>query len=107
MTDMTHSSGAHAVDPDAVPAPGRPVRLVPVAPGFWMVAIGVVIAALAPLFGFLVGVMSGRPVGETAAISPLYWGLFSGVVIGGLGVVLALAGGYRLIRHRAAARQEG
>lgn len=84
--------------PDTIPAPGRPIRLVPVAPGFWMTTIGVCIAALAPLFGFLFGVMTGRPEGTTL-LGPVYWGLFVGVVLGGLGVLLAVVGGIRLWRH--------
>ena len=90
---------------DTIPAPGRPVRLVPVAPGFWMTTLGVCIAALAPLFGFLIGVMNGRPQGEVI-LGPLYWGLFTGVVIGGMGVLLAVAGGVRLWRHNKANREE-
>ena len=83
---------------DTAALTGRPVRLEPTAPGFWMVTIGVVIAALSPLFGFLIGVMSKRP--QTSdAIDPLYLGLFSGVIVGGVGVVLAVAGGMRLWRH--------
>lgn len=80
------------------PAPGRPIRLVPVPPGFWPATLGVCVAALAPLFGFLVGVMSPAPEGDQA-FSPLYVGLFSGVVLGGLGVVAAVLGGRRLWRH--------
>ena len=61
--------------------PGRPVRLVPVPPGFWMTLLGVGLAALAPLFGFLVGRMVGA--GEGGALfSPMYRGLFRGVVVG-------------------------
>ena len=78
--------------------PGRPVRLVPTAPGFWMLTLGVCIAALSPLFGFLVGVMSQRPEGEVP-LDPLYLGLFIGVVVGGMGVLLAVVGGVRLWRH--------
>ena len=79
-------------------APGRPVRLEPTAPGFWMLLLGVCVAALAPLFGFLVGVMVERPQGDVA-VDPLYLGLFIGVVVGGLGVLLAVLGGVRLWRH--------
>ena len=82
---------------DTVPAPGRPIRLEAVAPGFWMTTLGVCIAALAPLLGFLIGVMSRQPQGE--GISPIYLGLFSGVIVGGLGVASAVIGGIRLWRH--------
>ena len=33
------------------------------------------------------------------AVDPLYWGLFAGVLIGALGVLLAIMGGVRLWRH--------
>lgn len=85
--------------------PGRPVRLVPTAPGFWMTVLGVCIAALSPLLGFLIGTMSGRPDGEVM-LDPLYWGLFGGVVIGGIGVLLAVLGGVRLWRGRRAAEAD-
>lgn len=83
---------------DTIPAPGRPVRLVPVAPGFWMTAVGVIVAALAPLLGFLVGVMTKRP-DDPALLNPIYLGLFTGVIIGGVGVLSAVVGGIRLWRH--------
>ncbi|MHA7861897.1 hypothetical protein ACX1DX_11050 [Tessaracoccus sp. Y36] len=82
---------------------GRPVRLVPTAPGFWMLTLGVCIAALAPLLGFLLGVMRQRPQ-EDVLFSPLYIGLFVGVLVGGAGVVLAVLGGIRLWRHLRHAR---
>ncbi len=83
--------------------PGRPVRLVPTPPGFWMTLLGVCTAAIAPLFGFLIGSTMGSA-GDDALLSPLYWGLFTGVVIGGLGIVAAAIGGRRLWldQHRAA-----
>lgn len=77
---------------------GRPVRLAPTAPGFWLTALGVFLAGLAPLFGFLFGVMSGRSQ-EDEMFSPLYWGLFTGVIIGGIGVLMAVAGGIRLWKN--------
>lgn len=80
---------------DLLVEPGRPIRLEPTPPGFWMTLLGVFAAVLAPLFGFLVGSTMGRPEGDPF-LSPLYWGLFIGVVIGGLGVVAAVIGGRRL-----------
>lgn len=83
---------------EPVITPGRPIRLEPTAPGFWMTILGVAIAALAPLLGFLTGSSFGRPDGDVA-VDPLYWGLFAGVLIGALGVLLAIMGGVRLWRH--------
>lgn len=83
----------------------RPIRLAPTAPGFWPLTLGVCIAALAPLFGFLVGVTTGRPDGD-ALFGPLYWGLFTGIVIGGIGVLMAVVGGVRLWRHQQRTRAE-
>lgn len=89
-------------------APGRPVRLVPTAPGFWMTLLGSCLAAIAPLFGFLFGSMRGRP-NEDLAMDPLYLGLFAGVLVGAVGVLLAVLGGVRLWRnsHRADAAAAG
>ncbi|WP_052460186.1 hypothetical protein [Tessaracoccus massiliensis] len=81
------------------PGTGRPVRLAPTAPGFWLLVLGVCIAALSPLLGFLLGVMAQQPSGEVRLLSPLYWGLFVGVTVGGAGVLLAVFGGLRLWRH--------
>lgn len=82
---------------ESVPTPGRPVHLVPAPRGLWPVLIGVAIAALAPLFGFLTGTAMG-PQGGTGELSPLYLGLLIGVVIGAFGVLLAIVGGVRLYR---------
>lgn len=78
--------------------PGRPVRLVPSPPGFWTTLLGVGLAAIAPLFGFLAGSTLGSSEGE-GLFTPLYWGLFIGVILGGIGVVIAAVGGRRLWRH--------
>ncbi len=88
----------HDTGSGAGPGVSRSVRLEPTVPGFWPLTLGVCIAALAPLFGFLAGVMMGRPA-DDARFGPLYWGLFIGIVLGGLGVVLAVLGGVRLRRH--------
>ena len=55
---------------DLAVVPGRPVRLVPTPRGFWMTLLGVVVAILAPLFGFLIGSASGMPDGDPL-LSPL------------------------------------
>ncbi len=80
-------------DDPATPAPGRPVILEPTPAGLWPVILGVVIALLAPLFGFLIG--SGLD-GRDSALSPLQLGLIAGIVVGAGGVVVALAGARRL-----------
>jgi len=85
-------------DRDLSVAPGRPVRLVPTPPGFWLTMLGVGTAVLAPLFGFLVGSASPAPEGNSL-LGPLYWGLFTGVIVGGFGVVAAVIGGRRLWLH--------
>lgn len=81
-------------DDDAMPAPGRPVVLEPTAPGLWLTVVGGVVALLAPLFGFLIGSAMGA--GDGSTVSPVYLGLFGGVVIGGCGVLVALLGARRL-----------
>jgi hypothetical protein len=87
MTDDTH----------VIPA-GRPVRLVPTAPGFWRTVLGVALAGLAPLFGFLIGTILGDT-NSDFFLQPIYWGLFVGVLIGGVGVLIAVLGGRRLWLH--------
>lgn len=88
MTDST----------DAPAPPGRPVRLVPTPPGFWRLVLGVCTAAFAPLFGFLLGSLTGSPE-PGAVLDPLYWGLFAGFIVGGAGVAVAVLGGWRLWSH--------
>src|SRR5690606_3102097 len=78
--------------------PGRPIRLEPTPPGFRMTLLGAFPAVLGPFFGFLVGSSMGRGDGDPL-LSPLYWGLFVGVVVGGLGVIAAVIGGRRLWLH--------
>lgn len=86
---------------DSAP-PGRPVVLVPTPPGFWMAVIGVCMAAISPLFGFLVGTILGTPAGDQV-FGPAFLGLFIGIGFGALGVVAAIVGGRRLWQdmHRA------
>lgn len=94
--------------PDVEPEilPGRPVRLVPVAPGLWQTLLGAALAALAPLIGFLIGVTAPRPTGDVM-FDPIYWGLFGGIVVGAVGVATAVLGGIRLHRHHRAAQESG
>lgn len=93
---MTETSLPDTDDLDV--QPGRPIRLEPMPPGLWMVILGVFAAVFAPFFGFLIGSSMGRP-DDDAVLTPLYWGLFVGVVIGGLGVLSAVLGGRRLWQH--------
>jgi len=75
--------------------PGRPVVLVPTPPGFWMAILGVCMAAISPLFGFLVGTILGTPAGDQV-FGPAFLGLFIGIAFGAVGVVAAVIGGRRL-----------
>ena len=81
------------------PRPGRGIELQPLAPGAWTLIVGGCIAVLAPLFGFLVGTTFGRG-GDDAVLNPIYLGLFLGVVVGGVGVLIALWGGWRIFHRR-------
>lgn len=85
-------------EPDSELDDGRPVVLEPTPPGMWRVLLGTAVAVLAPLFGFLVGGMFGAgTTGDT--VDPMFLSLFTGIVIGGIGVLVAIAGGARLWRH--------
>ncbi|KUI22760.1 hypothetical protein AU193_10710 [Mycobacterium sp. GA-1285] len=91
---------------DVAPDDGRPVVLEPTPPGLWRALLGTAVAVLAPLFGFLVGGIFGA--GTTGdSVDPMFLSLFAGIVIGGLGVLVALSGGARLWRyfHRQDAQQ--
>ena len=90
-TEPEHAGVAH----------GRQIRLEPVPPGVWLIILGVVLAALGPLFGFLLGSMIGIDEGDD--IDAIYLYLFAGIVIGGIGVGLALLGTRRVLRDRRAA----
>jgi hypothetical protein len=78
---------------------GRQVTLTPVPPGIWLIIGGSVLAALGPLFGFLIGSMLGSTT-DTGDLSPIYLFLFIGIVAGGLGVGAVLLGVRRVIRDR-------
>ena len=64
---------------------GRQVKLTPVPPGFWLIIGGGLVAALGPMFGFLIGSVIGSTT-DRDDLSPIYLFLFGGIVIGGLGV---------------------
>jgi hypothetical protein len=80
------------------PGVGRPVVLEPTPPGMWRALLGTAVAVLAPLLGFLVGGSFGAgTVGDS--VDPMFISLFIGIVIGGIGVLVALSGGARLWRY--------
>jgi hypothetical protein len=80
-------------------AGGRQIQLTPMPPGSWLLIGGGVVAALGPLFGFLVGSMMGSTT-EIGNLSPIYLFLFLGILVGGLGIGAVLLGLQRLVRHR-------
>ncbi|MDX1883251.1 hypothetical protein [Mycolicibacterium sp. 120270] len=100
---MTSAAPDPAVTPPgdedlAGPGVGRPVVLEPTPPGMWRALLGAAVAVLAPLLGFLVGGAFGAgAIGES--VDPMFISLFIGIVIGGIGVLVALFGGARLWRH--------
>ena len=80
-------------------AGGRQIQLTPMPPGSWLLIGGGVVAALGPLFGFLVGSMMGSTT-DICNLSPIYLFLFLGILVGGLGIGAVLLGLQRLVRHR-------
>lgn len=61
--------------------------------------IGALVAVLAPLAGFLGGTVVAQPdSADTSAVDPLYLWLFAGLVIGGVGALVAFLGGLRWVR---------
>jgi hypothetical protein len=80
-------------------AAGRQIQLTPMPPGSWLLIGGGVVAALGPLFGFLVGSMIGSTT-DTGDLSPIYLFLFLGILLGGLGIGAVLLGLQRMVRHR-------
>nr|WP_228768670.1 hypothetical protein [Mycolicibacterium malmesburyense]CRL68148.1 hypothetical protein CPGR_00752 [Mycolicibacterium malmesburyense] len=85
-------------EPGGAADDGRPVVLEPTPPGMWRALLGAAVAMLAPLFGFLVGGIFGAGmVGES--VDPMFLSLFTGIVIGGVGVLVAISGGAKLWRH--------
>lgn len=108
-SDSTAGSGPSESSPGAQPggaesAPasggvpaGRAFRLEPTPPGLWRVVLGLAVGALAPLFGFLVGGALGSP--HEGANDLMFVTLAIGIIIGGVGVLVAISGGVRLWRY--------
>ena len=78
---------------------GRQVRLTPVPPGIWLIIGGGLLAALGPMFGFLIGSVMGSTT-DRNDLSPIYLFLFGGIAVGGLGIGAVLLGARRVIRER-------
>lgn len=68
-------------------------------PGIYLIAGGVLVAVLAPLFGFLGGSMVGTS-GGGDSVDRLFLWLTGGLVLGGLGAIVAFLGGLKLVRSR-------
>jgi len=62
-----------------------------VVPGFWMTILGSILAVIAPLAGFL----GGSSTGAVAREGQLGTWLLVGLVVGGLGVLVAFVGAQR------------
>ena len=77
-------------------------------PGFRRIMLGTVIALLAPFFGILIG--SGIGEGDSfSGMQPMYWGFFTGGLIGGAALLVAASGAralWRSSRTREREREE-
>ena len=62
--------------------------------GVRSIVIGAIVALLAPLAGFLGGTMVGSS-GTVGDLDPLFLWLFVGMVVGGIGGVVAIMGALR------------
>jgi hypothetical protein len=92
-----HVTAPGGDDVDGLEA-GRPIVLEPTPPGMWRTLLGMAVAVLAPMLGFLVGgVFGAGTIGES--VDPMFISLFVGIVIGGIGLLVALSGGAQLWRH--------
>lgn len=94
-------------EPVATPATARTARAAqPPAPGpertraVQMMVAGAVLAILGPLGGFLAGSMIG-PAQELGDFDAMFLALFLGLLVGGIGTVLAGAGLLRYARRDA------
>lgn len=86
------------------PGPDRPVDHAPPVeahqqPGVRAMVLGSLLAVLAPLAGFLGGSMVGDA-GSAAGLSPLFLWMFVGLLVGGVGGVIAILGALRWTRTR-------
>lgn len=86
-------------DSDPLDEQGRQVRLEPLAPGLWMVLLGCGAMVLGPLFGFLVGTMLGTE-WQTLGMNSIFFFLFLGFMVAGLGLGAALLGARQILRNR-------
>jgi hypothetical protein len=84
-------------DLDPGPEKGRPIQLIPVPPGVWLVILGGGVMVLGPLFGFLIGTVLGTE-GETLGMSPIFLFLFLGFLVAGAGLGIAMLGVRRILR---------
>ncbi|WP_220144885.1 hypothetical protein [Actinoplanes hulinensis] len=82
---------------DSGPEKGRPIQLIPVLPGVWLIILGAGVAVLGPLFGFLVGSILGAQE-ETFGMNSIYLFLFLGFLVAGAGLGTALLGVRRVLR---------
>ena len=67
--------------------------------GIRAMILGSILAALAPLAGFLGGSIVGYS-GADGGLSPLFLWLFVGLLVGAVGAVVAIMGGLRWLRTR-------
>jgi hypothetical protein len=88
-----------ATDLDPGPGKGRPIQLIPVAPGVWQVILGGGVMVLGPLFGFLIGSVLGTE-REVLRASPIFLFLFLGFLVAGAGLGVAVLGVRRILRNR-------
>lgn len=93
-------------EPHPVEDEGRQIRLVPLAAGTWWILLGAGATTLGPLFGFLVGTIVGVD-GAILGVVPIFFFLFLGFMVAGLGLGVMLLGVRRLMQDdRDAAKRE-
>ena len=96
---MTDRPTATVDDDRHVDYEGRNIVLKPVPPGLWLILLGAGAAVLGPAGGFLVGSIIGVGDGD-ATVNPVFLALVIGLIIGGIGGLVALLGGLKFIRNR-------